>query len=366
MPTDEEIAAAEALIAEVHGTMRWSPWVMQDHGTEYLAAHDLLARAAPPDPDAPKMSPEGIQAYVDQRMAELDARIEADFARQEREEAQRRREQAERAQHYDGRRALARLALLEQHGMLRSAIRHRDETLEYGPVPDDPRNPRRVWLDKAEGEIIEAERLIGLLEPVVGDPETVIDENGWLPAERREEFFTKFAGDRESEVIELRERRRDLTAELKAAKGRETRAELREQLKRAVKRLEYLEAIPPMTPVDMCSECAWPEDWHEIGTTLSLEMDGCLTQPCLSWPMYQEHLKIGLARAMKVIEKYNKPKPPPVPVAPRPERIAVFDAGTPVADVISRLAAIQADHPEAEMRSGKRGTFEIWVPGPNS
>jgi hypothetical protein len=248
--------------------------------------------------------------------------------------------------------------------MLRSAIRDRDGTFEYGPAPDEPRDPRRVWLDGAEREIAEAEKLIRLLEPVVGDPETVIDENGWLPAERREEWFSRFARGRQSEVATLRERRRDLTAELKAAKGRETRADLRNQLKRAVKRLEYLEAIPPMTPADICSECPWPEDWHEIGTTLSLEMDGYLKQPCPSWPIWQEQLKIGRARFLKVMEDYNNPKPP-VPVAPRPERIAVFDAGTPVADIISRLTAIQAKHPEAEMRSGKRGTFEIWaVPEP--
>jgi hypothetical protein len=83
---------------------------------------------------------------------------------------------------------------------------------------------------------------------------------------------------------------------------------VRKQLKRTVNRLEHLEAIPPMMPADMCSECAWPEEWQETGTTLSFIMDGCLKQPCPSWPKWQEQAKVGRARALKVSEDCHNPK----------------------------------------------------------
>lgn len=44
------------------------------------------------------------------------------------------------------------------------------------------------------------------LAAVVGDPETVPDERGWLPAERRELSLALFAVWRAAEVRELRAR----------------------------------------------------------------------------------------------------------------------------------------------------------------
>lgn len=360
VPSDKEVAEARALISEFDRTMRWNPWIVKERGAAYSAAHDVLARHAPPDPDEREMSPEEIQAEVDRREADFNARMEENFARQQREEEQQRRDQAERAQHYDERRSLARLALLEQHGMRRSAVRERESIFEYGPVSNEPQDARRVWLNRAEREIAEAEKWIKNLEPVVGDAETVIDEHGWLPSERREAFFREFAHDREHEVMKLRDRRRDLKAELMTAEGLERRAELREQLKRSVKRLEHLEAIPPLTPSDMCSECPWPEDWHEIGTTLSFEMDGYLRQPCASWPGWNETRRFCREKAKQLLEEWNNPKSS-VSAPPKPERLAVIPAGTPIAEVIAQLTAIQEERPEAEMRSGKRGTFEVWT-----
>jgi hypothetical protein len=48
------------------------------------------------------------------------------------------------------------------------------------------------------------------------------------------------------------------------------------------------------------------------------------------------------------------------PPAPEPRPIAVIAAGAPTEDVIAKLTAIQADHPGAQLRQGKRNRLEIW------
>jgi hypothetical protein len=52
--------------------------------------------------------------------------------------------------------------------------------------------------------IAAAQRAVGGLATVVGDPETVPDERGWIPDERREMTLTLFASRRATKVRELR------------------------------------------------------------------------------------------------------------------------------------------------------------------
>ena len=47
---------------------------------------------------------------------------------------------------------------------------------------------------------------------------------------------------------------------------------------------------------------------------------------------------------------------------PPPGPIAVIKAGLPIEDVIAKLTAVQADHPGAKLRQGKRNRWEIWQP----
>jgi hypothetical protein len=49
---------------------------------------------------------------------------------------------------------------------------------------------------------------------------------------------------------------------------------------------------------------------------------------------------------------------------PDSQLLAVIDAGTSLEDVIARLAQVQAEHPGAQVRSGRQGSWEIWtIPG---
>jgi outer membrane murein-binding lipoprotein Lpp len=67
------------------------------------------------------------------------------------------------------------------------------------------------------------ERLAG----IVGDPEDVVDERGWLPRDRREIMLVYYRLDRESEVKELRVKIPALKAALKAATARDERSKVR-------------------------------------------------------------------------------------------------------------------------------------------
>jgi hypothetical protein len=69
------------------------------------------------------------------------------------------------------------------------------------------------------------------LAAVVGDPETVADVKGWLPAERREMALTLFEAKRGMEVRDLRARI-DGQATLKTRQGTPGQAELREALRK--------------------------------------------------------------------------------------------------------------------------------------
>ena len=51
---------------------------------------------------------------------------------------------------------------------------------------------------------------------------------------------------------------------------------------------------------------------------------------------------------------------PAEPPAPKPRPIAVIAGGAPIEDIIAKLTAIQADHPGAQIRQGKRNRLEIW------
>jgi hypothetical protein len=72
-------------------------------------------------------------------MAEADARFLA-------AEAQAEKDRAERAKHYDQDRAQARLALLEEQGILAGKVRERDEILSGELFPLAPEEEKRRLL----------------------------------------------------------------------------------------------------------------------------------------------------------------------------------------------------------------------------
>ena len=82
---------------------------------------------------------------------------------------------------------------------------------------------RRVLLAKAEKRIAAKSKEVEDVLAVIGDPETVCDERGWLAAERREMALMWFKSERISQVQTLRARIADAKNRLKSLQYRDGR-----------------------------------------------------------------------------------------------------------------------------------------------
>ena len=351
--TAEEFMAARSLIQEIHRSLWWNPWWMTERRAEYDAAWETCGQwtRTNPDPDPPHKSVEEYETGLEQKLAEAEAQAAA-------EEEQAERDRAEWAARYDPQRAQARLALLEEQGILADKVRERDEIIsrDLFPLIDDKQ--RDSHLAALERVIAAGQRAVDELAAVVGDPETVCDERGWLSAERRELSLRAFKQRREAEIRQLRTSIPARQAELKSLTGRSERAALRETLRKDVVRLASLEAMPPMQAGDMCSECVSPA-WHSPSVTLNFTDMSSFGGPCSAWPRWAQQLE-KLHRALR--EPAARRAEPP----PKPRPIAVIPAGLPVEELIAKLDAIRADHPGAQVRQGRGNRLEIWRPSTNS
>lgn len=342
-----EFTRARSLIMEIHRSEPWNPWIREDRAEEYEAAFTVFGQWARAEPGFRQKTREEFRAEHDQWLADLDARTKAETAR-------RRQEQAARAVAYDPERALARLAFLEQRAALAAAFEERDGIASrqlYPAMPEDARQQRLAELDQTTADITAVVQELGRR---AGDAETVADENGWLPSERREFFLHVFAAGRAEEIRKLRARVPRQQAELKPAAGRVKRVPVRDALARDRGRLAFLEAIPPLTAADMCSECATPASWH--GYRWELSEANSDRGPCPAWPQWRQRL--DKAREMLRASAGRHPSPPP----PKPQPLAVIPGGLPIEEVIARLTAIQAGHPGATVRRGRGNQWEIWPP----
>lgn len=144
--TAEEFIAALSLLHEVHQQIRWSPWVMQDRAGEYDAALKVCGQWTSAEPEPPGKTLEEYEAELEQREAEAGAWFLA-------AEAQAEKDRAERAKHYDQDQAQARLAMMEEQGILDSKVRERDEILSGELFPCAPEQEKRRLLANLERDI---------------------------------------------------------------------------------------------------------------------------------------------------------------------------------------------------------------------
>jgi hypothetical protein len=269
-------------------------------------------------------------------------------------------DRSERVSLYEPRRARARLALIEQRVTLARTIRDLEEILARQALVGEPEGPWETERLRAEAAIRDAERWVQELDPVVGDPEAVVDQHGHLPSERRVKFLAEFALAFNAEVSSLHERLPGLRAKLQSTRGRQERAAIREELHKGTARLAYLEAVPPFTARDMCTECPWPMSWHDTGVTFCLETGVILSKPCDKWPVWSESLLTGLLRVHDMLKQREQRKQQPPPSPPGPELLAVIPGESSVADTLIELTEVQAKHPDAQIRRGKGNRWEIW------
>lgn len=349
--TAEEFLRARSLIAGVHQALHWNPWLLDDHAGELAAAQEVCAQWTRAEPGGRPASLEELEAGYERRMTEAEARFEAC-------EAQAERDRAGRAARYDPGRAQARLALLEERAVLAAHLTERQEIAggqDDARVADKRQRVQLARLDKAAAEL---ETEIARLSCIVGDEETVADANGWLPGERRELSLAVFAARRVSEVRRLRRRTAASPGKTATASSPAEHAATRQALQQDTVRLAHLEAIPPMTAAQMCSECPWPAGWHTVGTTYGLAGEGEQSGPCDGWPRWSGGRRKLL---QQLAELQTRPAGPPPP--PEPEPLAVLPSGLPIEEMIARLAAVQAEHPGALVRQGARKRWEVWPPG---
>lgn len=343
-----EFTQARALMMEIHQSERWNPWIVEDRAGEYEAAVAVFEQWTRAGPGIRRKTAEEFQVAHERWLAGLDTRIEAETSRRD-------QERAARAAACDPERVRARLALLEQQAALTAVVEERGGIASrqlYPAMPDDTRRQRLADLGRRVADLTAAvEDLAGH----VGDAEAVADANGWLPAERRELSLQVFAARRVTEVHELRERVARQQADLKATKGRAERAPIRDALRKDGRRLEFLEAIPPLTAADMCSECVSPASWHGYRWQLSEANPDC--GPCPAWPQWSQRLQ-----QVREMLQALAPKQPGPPLPPKPQPLGVIPGGLPIGEVITRLTAIQADHPGATVRRGSRNRWEVWPP----
>lgn len=344
----EEFVQARSLITQLHQAACWNPWLLEDRADEYAAAWEACSQWTRAEPDYRPPAAEELEAGYERRMAEADDRFEE-------QEAQSESNRAKRMARYDPDRAHARLALLEERVVLAEHIAERDETVSR-PGYDGPSEERRqAQLARLDKTIAALETEIARLGRVVGDEETVRDEAGWLPSERRQQSLILFAAQRVREVRELRRRVAARQSELKTVKGRGERAAIRKALQEDTVRLAHLEAIPPMTADQMCSECPWPASWHTVGVTYGMAGEAELTGPCDGWPRWAQQRREMKRKLTELLTRPAEPLPPP-----KPQPLAVIPSGLPIEEVIAQLAAIQAEHPRAQVRKGTRHRWEVW------
>jgi hypothetical protein len=186
---------------------------------------------------------------------------------------------------------------------------------------------------------------------VVGDPETVVDEHGRLPRDRRETFRCEFAAKVNAEVSGLHEKLPALRASLKATRDRRERA--------AAPRGTVPGHRPPGLPAGTphvhrrrhVLRVPRPMAWHSTGATFCLETGAALSEPCPSWPVWNAKITTGLVRVAEMMR--HKHQLPALDSVAQP--LAALAAGCSAEDTIAPLTQAQAGQPRAPVRRGKAG-----------
>ncbi|MCS7484838.1 hypothetical protein ACFFQW_44500 [Umezawaea endophytica] len=338
----EEFSAARALIIRLNEERRWNPWVAEDSADDLAAADTVFDQWTRAEPDFRPLSDE----EVDERLKTLDTRITARVARSK-------AERLARVAHFDEAQAAARLRLLEREAQLEHALNDRAALGSGDRAPAIEPSRRAAEIAELDTRIDQMRTDVDRLRVLVGDPESVVDEHGRLPADRRAITHMYFCIRREQEVRQLRASVSEIEQRL-ASKGLDKgdRATLRQKLASDSRQLTQLAAMPPLTEADMCSECVSPSSWHGYTAWGGDFRD---IAPCPAWPDWAARLQ--KARAMLTVPAGKETV---LTTTPRPQPLAVIPSGLPIAEVLQRLKDLEVEHPDAEVRRGDRNKWEIW------
>lgn len=330
---------ARALYLELHHDARWNPRVLDDHATELAQAMDAMDQWERAEPGFKKLTLEDLEARWARSEEEHRARLEEEEQVRERRRA-----------HHDPARSNVRLALIEREVHLALAKRDANELRDGSRFPAMPPDRRTSRLAEVDASVNAIEAEVEDLRRAVGDPGTVIDAEGWLPADRRATSLTMFRVRRECEVGELRKAIAALNSELGETRDRQERAGLRNEIRSKTDRRDRLMAIPPLSEDDMCADCVSPVKWHRTGR-LGLLGEG----PCPAWPRWAARMAEVRRLILSAAERRSEASAIP---APKPAPLAVVPSGLPIAEVVARLTGISTPTPSsvgAERTSGRSG-----------
>lgn len=107
---------------------------------------------------------------------------------------------------------------------------------------------------------------------------------------------------------------------------------------------------PPGTSSAYSHDCDAPLYQHHV---TGKEARGC---PC--WPMRAARVKQAWENVRLILERERRAAPEP----PRPTPLATLPGTLPVANVITRLTELKAEHPHAVVKRGRANRWELWPP----
>jgi hypothetical protein len=164
------------------------------------------------------------------------------------------------ASRYDPRRARARLALIEQQITLAEALTDLEQAAARPALPPGTPDPWEQSRTRAERAAADARHWISQLAPLVAEPETVADEEGRLPRDRREASLGEFAAKVNAEIAGLNEKLPAVGGGLKTTRGKQQRAAARDELRQGTAR-RPTSTRSPRSPPPTCAPSApglWP------------------------------------------------------------------------------------------------------------
>lgn len=211
---------------------------------------------------------------------------------------------------------------------------------------------RAAQVAELSERVVKLEADVERLNQIVGDPEDVPDEHGYLPRDRRPWSLFDYQERRIRDVRELREGISKLEAQRAAASDRAERSRLDGKLGFERFHLDALLAVPRLEAEDMCADCVSPA--HGRGF-----VKAPFAWPCPAWPDQSARL----ARVWEMLRSSRKGDEPAAstpPHKPAEQPLAVVPSGLSIAEVVARLQELQQQHPEAQVRRGRANRWELW------
>ena len=336
--TFDDLLHAQRRFFEIFDETRWNPWRESELEGESHNARHVLAEWTRADPDHRPMTRRRVGAMSAAFTRLVRADRAADQARWERDKAR-----------YESERERARFALLEQEAIQYRNQRELADHRAGAIYPAMPADRRATAIAELDANISATKRDIARLTAVVGDREDVVDVDGKLPQDRRKWNLIWYGICRRQQVQELQKSTRELRGAVAASKDRQETSRLKSRLFEQDHQLQLLLAVPILAADDMCADCATPNHQHGYGEIYEV-------RPCRQWPLHAAQM----ARVWEILRSSRVPAEATAAPPPNPVPLATLSGSLPISDVIERLSALQAEHPDAVVKRGRANRWEVW------